>query len=226
MPTEIGLPSPLDSTLSPGGQWSASILLQARGPRGLGASAEEAALYFIVGGLLMLALVMMLLILRSFFPGGPPPALRAREPASNRLKDTASRPLEPRPDEPRPIQLDPEGVKLGTKIGTEVKAKTVDDVLDWIVDQGAGDPRILNLGNNRMRLRLDDCKECRGRKGGAPGSRPNHGCAHVAGLLKGAFENLYRANLGRFWARKDKVSVAEVRCRLQGLPSCEYEVRW
>jgi len=99
----------------------------------------------------------------------------------------------------------------GRAAGARVTAKSLDDVLDRMLETEMGEPRIVRSLPSFLKLRLHACRGC-GREG-VSGSGVD-GCAFECGFIESALTRV----LGR------SAVAHEVRCRNTGAAACEFEV--
>lgn len=161
-------------------------------------------LLLVLGGVLVMAVVGLVALFGSALETAPP------EPPQPRRVHTTFR-LEEAPAShvyrgPRDLEFE-----RGRAAGARVAVKSLDDVLDRMVETDMGEPRIVRSLPSFLKLRLHACRGC-GREGvSGPGVE---GCAFECGFIESA---LTRA-LGR------SAVAHEVHCRNAGAAACEFEV--
>lgn len=99
---------------------------------------------------------------------------------------------------------------IGRKIGENLPASTVEELLELIEALKIGIPRIVRQDHEVIRIAMEDCF-CKG----LPVQEEKMVCDLEGAILEGA--------LGRILGRK--VSVRETMCNVSGDTHCEYEVR-
>lgn len=166
------------------------------------------SLSLLVGGLAMIGVVIVVTVVSNALP------MPARASAIAAGKGSPRRVLS-MPDVgtaaissvPRASAVAMDDLQRGRLQGARLKVKRVDDVLDYVSNEGLADPRILNVRTGMVRLAFVHCSECR------DGDQSALGCGYRVGLLEGALGQLHRP-----------VAVHEVACHRRGDPLCEFEV--
>ena len=180
------------------------ILLQALDADSIG----DGALFLIVGGLFMLGLVVALVVLRSIFPTGKPSQGLAPDKLERRVLPTPDLALADTAPQ-GPTAFEPTRLQEGHREAARVKSPSLDDALTHTLRNRWGNPRLLRYMDDRTVVRLHDCAECGDEK------QTDAGCSFFAGFLEGVMRRLEGA----------QAQVSEVRCRRNGQPACEFEVR-
>lgn len=185
---------------------SGPAVLAQTGPGGASELFADASVYLITGGLVILGVIVLLVLLRSLFP-----ASRSSTAALDRgreivLKPTPNVEADAARGEPGPFDSD--DVEQGRKAASSDKPPSIRELARALERRGAGDPRILSVGVDRVRFRMYGCDECRDSKGRSAG------CGRQAGYLRQAAETI--------WKRGAKVR--ETACRRHDSPVCEFEV--
>lgn len=175
--------------------------------------AGDAALFLVMGGLFMLGFVLLLVLLRSVFPSKPQPPPGAAVVHGRALRYT---PNLTGPQRPEFMPNPPDSVDLeeGRNAAGRLKMRSMEQILDKLVENGWGEPRILRALEDRVHLRFYRCRDCEGLA-----SRMDtqvHGCGFPQGFLEVAFQRLEHAH----------VDVHETACRRTGHGTCEFEVRY
>jgi len=166
----------------------------------------NAALFLIVGGLSILSLIVFLVVLQSLIPTrNPSPGLMDDRPI-----DRALRAIRPRANLPRPYSGG--SLDTGRFEARSARATDLDGVLDQTVLRGIGEPRVLHIDENAIRLRLYGCGSCEPTFGSQRAGLPLE-CLHERGFFEGAFARI-----------RLKPIVRETECRLRGAAYCEFEV--
>lgn len=167
---------------------------------------EGASLRLIVGGLVLMFVVFAGNLVAGFIPFGG----RSGAPRSERLAGLLPTPsLESTPPA-GPATAPPPTADEGRGAAEAMTAKSLDDVLDRFSEQYGGEPRLLRVLDDRVVVRLYQCKECA--EAPAYGRR---GCGRAAGFLEVALSRFYGSTLQAF----------ETLCKDAGAPVCEFEVR-
>lgn len=101
-------------------------------------------------------------------------------------------------------------VTVGRKIGENLPASSVEELLRIFEELKIGIPSIVHQDDKGLRISVEDCF-CKG----LPVHEEKLVCDLEGAILEGALGNIY----GR------RVSVREVKCNVNGDEHCEYEVR-
>ncbi|MEA3191544.1 MAG: hypothetical protein QOD77_2126 [Thermoplasmata archaeon] len=159
--------------------------------------AGQASIPLLAGGLVMLAVLVVLVFIQNLVPNRQPAAGAPAEGVPS------LRPLDGKavfhavtPAKGRRRKATPERPPL-----------PVDAALLRLLEQKAGEPRLLRVRERMAKIRLYHCAGC--------ARKEENGCTVERDQVRAAFGALHG----------DRASVAEVRCTIRGDPHCEFEVR-